>query len=245
MTRLPKPALLDPTSGAIPSSVMSTKRGPSFVRAAGGFALPAGAANQVGVMDQGWGGVAMQTPWYLPLPAAGFGSYIPTPPLDVFPDSPASAPFIEPDRGSGSTLAPGFGMGFGLMPWFGPESQEAAARARETNPLNTLGGGMQNTADVIGSGTLGGESFLSDIASFIGDAAQTIVTFQSDPQAALQSIGIIPKQAELTLPTPEGQEMIQTQPESLRTRIGPPPAPGINPLWFAAGGLALLLLLRK
>lgn len=246
MTRLPKPALLDPTAGSIPSSVMSTRRGPSFVEAASGFALPYGAANQTAVMNRGWGGVAMQTPWYFPLPGSHVGSYIPPPPLADFPDAPAADPFIEPDLTTGGTVDPGFGMGFGAMPWLGPRSDEAAAKARQTNPLNTLGEGpMQNTATSIGSGTLGAESFLSDIGSFLGSAAQTIVDFQADPQTALESIGIVPKRGgTITVPTPEGTEQVANAPERLDTRPGPGGG-GINPLWLVAGGIGLLLLLRK
>lgn len=243
---LPKPARDDPGRGEFPSSDMSTETGPSFVEAADGFALPAGAPSQTAVVDRGWGGAALQTPWLLPLPGAGIGSYIPPPPLEVFPDAPSAAPFMEPDRGTGGTLAPGFGMGFGSMPLFGPASQAAAARNRSTNPVDTLGEGrpMQNTASVIGSGTLGAESFLTDIASFLGDVGN-VVTAGQKAFAEGATASVSPAQFDILQSTREAFGM---GPEAPAPQQGPPPAParaGFNPLWLALGGVGLLFLMNR
>jgi len=238
---LPKPAKDHPYAGEFPSSELSTESGPSFVEAADGFALPAGAPDQVAVVDRGWGGVARQTPWTLPLPGAGIGSYIPPPPLEVFPDAPQAAPFIEPDRGAGGTLAPGFGQGFGSMALFGARSEEAAARNRDTNPVDTLGGhAMQNTYSAMGSGTLGAESFLSDIASFLGDVGNVVTVGQkafTEAASPTASFDILQST----------KEALGIDPEKPQQGPPPPPAvkPGISPLWLVGGGLALLLLLKR
>jgi len=237
---LPKPARDHPYEGSFPASDLSTESGPTFVQAAEGFALPPGAPDQVAVADRGWGGVARQTPWLLPLPGAGIGSYIPPPALDVFPDAPQAAPFIEPDRGAGGTVDPGFGMGFGSMKLFGSASEAAAARNRDTNPLDTLGDHptMQNTYSAIGSGTLGAEGFLSDIASFLGDVGNVVTVGQK----AFTEASASPSTFDILQNTKDALGIEPAKPQQ-----GPPPPPegGINPLWMVGGGLALLWLLNR
>lgn len=108
---------------------------------------------------------------------------------------------------------------------------------------------MQNTASAIGSGTLGAESFLGTLANLVGQAGQTVLAYQQQKytERAQEKYGA---PAEFTLLTPSGQEQVDQTPESFdvvttakqeTTRAGG----GINPLWLVAGGLGLLLLLRR
>ena len=163
---------------SIPSSPMSTLPGPTFVGAAGGFALPAGVPDQVAVEDQGPGGWISDAEWDAPLPGAGAGSWIPTPPLDEFPNAPAFDPFDVPAEDvDGGEPYPGFGMGYGTGPW---ESVESRLDASATFGLGDADA-MQNTSEEIGFGTLGAESWWSTLATSVGE---TVIAYQ---QARLQA----------------------------------------------------------
>ena len=125
-TTVPTVTMLRPPYAAIPSSAMSMRPGPTFVQAAGGFALPPGMPDEMAVTDAGGYGVLAEEDWSAPLPGWGQGSYIPTPPSYVFPDAPAVEPFSVV-AGDGGPVFPGFGMGYGTMTWESAESQWDAA----------------------------------------------------------------------------------------------------------------------
>lgn len=245
-----------PLGPSIPASTMSPMPGPSFVEAAEGYALPPEVPDQVAIMDQGSGGEADMEGWEQPLPGAGRGSYIPEPAENVFPNAPGIDPFdtsSDATGESGGDVWPGFGEGYGTAPWLGYESQLDAAVAREEP--NIVATGLADM-DVLENtfGTLGAESWLTQLAQAAGQTALGYAQYRLQQQAAKKGASI--NFSPLTPPTPPPAPVIQQVPVPVTVPIvapaAPPPPPmparsgfSLSPAMLGVGALLLVLLAKK
>lgn len=245
----PTPVSQYPSGPSIPASVMSPMPGPSFVAAAEGFALPPGVPDQVAYADDGYGGYQEEALWDEPLPGAGVGSWIPTPPVEEFPNAPAFDPFDMPADGvDGGDVDPGFGEGYGSAEWFSDASYDDAEQGRRH--YGDLGDGDMELENTYGS--LGAESWLSQFAK---SAADTVLKYQAGRLARKASekgyappyfggSTDVPTPPPATAPMPSPSQFVPvgavSLPGATRSRMTPAMMMGIG-----GGALLLLLMLMR
>lgn len=224
-------------SAALPVSEYSRLNGPTFEQVAQRFALPPGVPDQVALADRGAGGVLDEWEWSRPLPGRGAGSWIPTPPADVFPNAAPVDPFAVPADRGGSQIVPAVGA-----PIMFPLSIRAGTLGAEPSFWSKVMGGAASLVSTWEEATKKGQqltaaqAFTAAVSPFLAPPPPLPAPPPPPPPP--------PKASPVPLPPlPTVTRPIIVQAPGAPAEPAPPLLAGVSPMMIGLLGLAALVLL--